>query len=638
MFAKLRLSAKIKALTGFLLGVMAVLGIAATVTMIISGVMADVILKEFVPITATASKLSGGIADSILMNARLYVATNEERYFNAASEGFTYIDSSLKTAANFAKNSPHLVKSPHVIGDVVDAFNEYRITFDAQKQIIDNVLREHKNISDLEISVLKDAQALREVLPKGDAREFALELETGIVRSFIAVNKAAWNLDTAGFGTLKNTMSQSLTKFETFAASAPLTTQQQNVLARYAADYKSYSQSAIRLQGLITQLKYDVEPKSYTAAKKLEESAKKAMSIAIYAITKVTTDSRNGLQFGRTLVIAWLVVSIILGIIFSAYIIKSINKQIKDIIDGLASGSHQVATATGEISSASQIMAAGASEQASTLSEISSNLNRITSMTKQTAKNAENADVLVADSVASAKNGHEAMLRLQKTAGDIQSASADTAKILKDIDEIAFQTNLLSLNAAVESARAGEAGKGFAVVAHEVRNLAARSAASAKKTAELVKVSQHAALQGVEIADETADIIDKMLKGSNKIAVIVQEITTATQEQAQGVSQVNEAIVNIDQVTQENANSSESLASSSQELSSQTLMMSNLVCELVGVVDGETAKEEKLKRQTMIIMQKKRKSMDMGGLPLKSALGNRQTRLSFKGGKSFGAY
>jgi len=637
MFIKLKLSAKIKALTGFLLGVMAILGVAAAATMIISGIMADVILKEFVPITATASKLSGAIADSILMNARLYAATNDDRYYQNACDGFIYLDSSLVSAANFAKESPHLVKSPHVIGDVADAFKEYRAVFDVQKKVNDDLLREHKNINDLEILMMKDAQALRDVLSKGDARESALELEAGVIRSFIAVDKAVWSLDTAGFGAINNTMAECLANFELFAKNA-LTPQQQNVLSNYSSDYKQYSQVAQRLEKLIIQIKYDISPKSDEASNKLGESAKKAMSIAIYAITKVTTDSRDGLKFGRTLVVVWLAVSIILGIIFSAAITKSINKQIKDIIDGLSSGSHQVASATGEISSASQIMASGASEQASTLSEISSNLSRITSMTKQTAKNAESADVLVADSVASAKEGHEAMLRLQKATGDIQSASADTAKILKDIDEIAFQTNLLALNAAVESARAGEAGKGFAVVAEEVRNLAKRSAESAKKTAELVKVSQSAALQGVEIADETVAVIDKIQKSSNKIAAIVQEITTAVQEQAQGVSQVNEAIVNIDQVTQENASSSDALAASSQELSSQTLMMNNLVCELVGVVDGEAAKEEKLKHHTSIIISRKNKTAQVRNLRAKSLQQNKQTRISFADDKNLGTY
>jgi methyl-accepting chemotaxis protein len=291
--------------------------------------------------------------------------------------------------------------------------------------------------------------------------------------------------------------------------------------------------------------------------------------------------------------ITGLLVAVILGIILSIFITNSIVKPINTAIDGLSSGSDQVTTASSEIASASQGMASGASEQAASLEEISSSLNEITSMTKQTADNARSADSLVGESVHKAREGREAMNRLQKAVVEIQQSSNDTAKILKDIDEIAFQTNLLALNAAVEAARAGEAGKGFAVVAEEVRNLAQRSAESAKKTAELIEMSQSSSAQGVELATETAEVIVKIEEGSGKIAMIVKEITTAAEEQARGVSQVNQAIGNMDQVTQANASSSEELAASSEELSSQAMSMNDLVGDLVGVVEGEDAKAKR---------------------------------------------
>ena len=311
----------------------------------------------------------------------------------------------------------------------------------------------------------------------------------------------------------------------------------------------------------------------------------------------------QSLETSSVIMIVGLISAVILALTLSTLTTKSIVKPISEAIDGLSSGADQVTAASGEISSASQGMASGASEQAASLEEISSSLNEITAMVKQTADNARSTDSLVQESVQKAKYGLDAMNRLQKATLDIQQSSNDTAKILKDIDEIAFQTNLLALNAAVEAARAGEAGKGFAVVAEEVRNLAQRSAQSAKKTEALIEMAQKASANGVSLAEETAESIVNIEASSTKIATIVKEITTATEEQARGISQVNQAIGNMDQVTQANAASSEELAASSEELSSQAMTMNDLVSDLVGVIDGETAREKRMAAN----MQKSRK-------------------------------
>jgi len=333
---------------------------------------------------------------------------------------------------------------------------------------------------------------------------------------------------------------------------------------------------------------------------------KSGVGIAMLVPTDEENAVINALQIENLIYVGIIILIMIIIIVFSLSAVYNwIVHPILKAIDGLSDSSSHVTIAADEISNTSQSMANGASEQASNLEEISSSLNEITSMTKQTADNARSADALVKDSVEKAKAGKDAMGRLHEAVIEIQNSSHETAKILKDIDEIAFQTNLLALNAAVEAARAGEAGKGFAVVAEEVRNLAQRSAESAKKTAQLIESSQASSLRGVSLAQETTDAIGKITEVSNKIAMIVDEITTAAEEQARGVSQVNTAIGSMDQITQANAKGAKELASSSQELNSQSLTMNGLMGDLVGVVDGEAAKEERLKHHNTMVKQRK---------------------------------
>ncbi|MCL1945823.1 MAG: methyl-accepting chemotaxis protein [Chitinivibrionia bacterium] len=332
-----------------------------------------------------------------------------------------------------------------------------------------------------------------------------------------------------------------------------------------------------------------------------QEAMMDEFAYAVHEMTEKTIDrntqravnAATALNSGSIKMIAILLVAMFLGVIMSIFIINSIVKPITRAIDELHSGSDQITGAAGEISKAASAMASGASEQASSLEEISASLNEITSMTKQTAENAKGAETLVKDSVDKSNRGHQSMTRLMEAVKNIKKSGDDTAKILKDIDEIAFQTNLLALNAAVEAARAGEAGKGFAVVAEEVRNLAQRSAAAAKKTAELIDNSQKSSESGVNLAEETSVAIDDITEASRKIEMIVDEISKAAHEQSRGISQVNQAIGSMDQVTQSNASQSEQLAASSEELSSQSLSINDLVGDLVNVVAGALARAEK---------------------------------------------
>ena len=267
-------------------------------------------------------------------------------------------------------------------------------------------------------------------------------------------------------------------------------------------------------------------------------------------------------------------------------ITRSITRPVNHAIAGLTEGSEQVAAAAGQVSSASQSLAEGATEQAAGLQETSSSLEEMASMTRQNADNAQQANALSGEARQSADQGTEAMAQMNAAIQDIQKSSDETAKIIKVIDDIAFQTNLLALNAAVEAARAGEAGKGFAVVAEEVRNLAMRSAEAAKDTSNMIEESVKNAKNGVDIAGNVTEVLVRIVESIGKTTDLVSEIAAASQEQSQGIEQVNTAIAQMDKVTQQNAANAEESASASEQLSAQAEAMNDIVGQLVTIVGG----------------------------------------------------
>jgi methyl-accepting chemotaxis protein len=286
-----------------------------------------------------------------------------------------------------------------------------------------------------------------------------------------------------------------------------------------------------------------------------------------------------------------LVFVVILAVAVGATVLFAVglSRRIAGIIRSLSQGSERVADASGQVAASSQSLAQGAAEQAAGLEETSSSLEEMSSMTKQNADNAQQANVLASDARQAAESGAQAMERMTQAIDDIQKSSDETAKIIKVIDEIAFQTNLLALNAAVEAARAGEAGKGFAVVAEEVRNLAIRSAEAAKNTANRIEESVRKAKNGVEISDEVGKALNGIAASISKTSDLVGEIAAASQEQSQGIDQVNTAVAQMDKVTQQNAANAEESASASEELSSQAEQMQGIVTELVRLVEGASA-------------------------------------------------
>ncbi|HEX7019659.1 MAG TPA: methyl-accepting chemotaxis protein [Gemmatimonadaceae bacterium] len=258
-------------------------------------------------------------------------------------------------------------------------------------------------------------------------------------------------------------------------------------------------------------------------------------------------------------------------------VINTAAQNLEDALTEVSVASEQVASAADQINSGSQALAQGSSEQASALEEVSSSLQEMSSMAKQSAMNAKEARGLAEAARGGTARGVESMQRLTSAMDRIKESSDATAKIVKTIDEIAFQTNLLALNAAVEAARAGDAGKGFAVVAEEVRNLAMRSADAAKTTANLIDEAVHNAESGVSITDEVVSNLEEITTGVTRVSEVMNEIAAASDQQTQGISQVNTAVDQMNGITQQTASNSEESASAAEELSSQAARMREMV-------------------------------------------------------------
>ncbi len=285
-----------------------------------------------------------------------------------------------------------------------------------------------------------------------------------------------------------------------------------------------------------------------------------------------------------TLTIA--IVSIVLILVIAIVIARSIYKPINYAVNILNAGSDQIKFASEEISSSAQSLASGASQQAASLEEISGSIEELTAAVQQNTDSALKANTMTKDAAKLAKAGLGTMDTMSEAINKIKISSDQTAKIIKTIDEIAFQTNLLALNAAVEAARAGEAGKGFAVVAEEVRSLAQRSAKAAKDTAALIEQSQANSNNGVSVATEVNSLIEQISGTVIKVSELVEGVSIASKEQAQGIREINEAVAQLDQLTQSNAASAEEAAASGEKLEAQANEFNNVIESLVAVIEG----------------------------------------------------
>lgn len=306
-----------------------------------------------------------------------------------------------------------------------------------------------------------------------------------------------------------------------------------------------------------------------------------ATGIYVDDVDKIVMDTFLQILLFTLLVVVVVVVVVLLTIV------KDIVTSMASITKDLDESSREVSVASSELEAASEKLAEGSTEQAASIQETSSTLEETASMVQQNRENTQQAATLAKQSKDYASKSNQEMQRMMSAMEDLKQSSSEIGKIIKVIDEIAFQTNILSLNAAVEAARAGDAGKGFAVVAEEVRSLAQRSAQAAKDTAVIIESNIAMSENGVVLAKDVFKSIGEIDTQSLKVSELLDEISVATDEQSQGVHQINQAISQMEIVLASNAQTAEESAAASKALYEQTINMNEIIARLNSVVNGE---------------------------------------------------